>query len=453
MLWTHALWLAIPMLAAPSEWVPMRWHSDDPKSLSLLTGTPVNCLLLETPEWTSDFIRAAKAQHIALIGLPQSDGDVKRAKATGFDAVLFEGKYDPSVVAHSRIAGLFVIELPQRQRIRLDAHDPILGTSQALWPGVEIEHGGKTVLGPTSSPWINTNGGFLRFVRAASSGVIWLGVRPPPRHVYPVERYAQAIGDAALVGARWIVALDQDLDQRLMKMEPEARKTWTTIAGYVDYFEQHPEWRSYRAYSRMAVIQDAANGGLLSGSLIDMLSSQRSCIRVLPPGKLTPDSLRNTSVLLDVDPEALSEGQRAAVDAFVNAGGTVINPPAKWRFPESSDDQILLERRQADKLQSLWEVTYNATVRKNFGARTFNTMGILTSVLAAPEGKSVLVHMLNFLDFPGEDITIHVLGKWKHATLYRLGAPPRELPVFDAPEGTGVEIDKVQLLATLKLDE
>jgi hypothetical protein len=136
----------------------------------------------------------------------------------------------------------------------------------------------------------------------------------------------------------------------------------------------------------------------------------------------------------------------------VKHGGTVINPPAKWHFPQTSDDQIVLERRQADQLQSLWEVTYNATVRKNFGARTFNTTGILSSVLATPDGNSVLVHLVNFLDFPGEAITIHVLGKWKHARLFQIDGPTVDLPVFDVPEGTGVEIEKVSLLTSVRLD-
>src|SRR5262249_30224591 len=157
----------------------------------------------------------------------------------------------------------------------------------------------------------------------------------------------QAIGDAAIVGARWIVSLDRDLDRRLLARDPDAIKQWRTIAGYLSYYESHPEWRGYKAYSRMAVIQDAANGGLLSGSLLDMLTSQRSSVKVVPPGKLDAEALRGTHVVLDVDPSALGPAQQKAIDDFVNAGGTLINPPAKWRFPDTSDDQIILERRQA----------------------------------------------------------------------------------------------------------
>jgi len=84
-----------------------------------------------------------------------------------------------------------------------------VGTWQSVWPGIEIEHGG-TVARPTGSPWVHTNTGFLRFLRAVTNAVVWIVVSPPPQTVYPVERYLQAMGDAELAGARWIIDLDDD---------------------------------------------------------------------------------------------------------------------------------------------------------------------------------------------------------------------------------------------------
>lgn len=444
--------LAALALASAASWVPARWHSAEPASLDLLSGTPVNCLLVEPELWKPAFLDAAHSRSIAVLAVARTPAEVGRAQPLPFDAVVLEGKIDPAATEAARAGRTPVIELPNRTGIRFDSGDTILGTSQGLWPGVEAEHGGKTVIGPTSTPWINTNGGFLRFVRAATDATVWIGVRPPPRTIYPIERYAQAIGDAALVGARWIVARDDDLDARLLARDPSAIKAWKQIGQYLSFYGKHTEWRDYRAYSSMAVIQSAETGGLLSGSLLDMLASQRSSVRVVPPNRLSGETLKDTRVVLDVDPDSLSPAQKQAIDDFVKAGGLVINPPAKWRFPQTSDDQILLERRQVNQLQSLWEVTYNATVRKNFGVRTFNTTGILSSVLAAPDGKRVIVHLVNFLDFPGEAITIHVLGKWKHARLWRLDGLPVDLPVFDVPDGTGVELESLSLLASVELN-
>jgi hypothetical protein len=45
----------------------------------------------------------------------------------------------------------------------------------------------------------------------SSEATVWIAVEPPPKAIYSVERYLQAIGDAAINGARWVVALDDDL--------------------------------------------------------------------------------------------------------------------------------------------------------------------------------------------------------------------------------------------------
>jgi len=41
--------------------VPARWFSGDPKSLELLTGSPVSCLLVEKQNWTLPLVDAAHA--------------------------------------------------------------------------------------------------------------------------------------------------------------------------------------------------------------------------------------------------------------------------------------------------------------------------------------------------------------------------------------------------------
>jgi len=214
--------IAFLLLAAAPHWVPARWTSGDPKSLQLLAGTPVNCILLESANWNPDVVKEAAARKITTLGVVHAGGDLAelahRAAKLKMNGLVLEGEYEPAAGDEVRSAlagsGLVVIELPLRRRIHIDSKDPILGTSQGLWPGVEIEHGGAVRSGPTSNPWIDTNTGFLRFLRAATNAALWIGVRPRPNNAYTVERYQVAIADAALSGARWIVALDDDLNRR-----------------------------------------------------------------------------------------------------------------------------------------------------------------------------------------------------------------------------------------------
>src|SRR5437016_1114020 len=206
-----ALMLAVGVAA----WVPARWNSTDPKSLELLAGTPINCLLLDSPP-DPGFANPAPQQGISLLAVSRPGHEltssVEQAVSSRMNGFVLEGDLAGNRAADLRHRfHLPVIELPDRHQIRLDTAEPITGTSEGLWPGIEIEHGGARLTGPTASPWIDTNTGFLNFFRAATGAAIWVGVQPPPGKIFPADRYLQAVGDAAIAGARWIVSLDRDL--------------------------------------------------------------------------------------------------------------------------------------------------------------------------------------------------------------------------------------------------
>jgi hypothetical protein len=142
--------LPLLFLIGVHDWVPARWGSGDPKTLDILRGGTVNCLLLEAENWNGKFVESAGSRHLAILG----------------NGIVMEGDFDRTVAnaVRTEAGKLTVIELPSRGRMRLDSDDPVIGASQALWPGIEIQHGGTVSTGPTSAPWINTNTGFLRFV-------------------------------------------------------------------------------------------------------------------------------------------------------------------------------------------------------------------------------------------------------------------------------------------------
>lgn len=446
-------------LIAPGDWVPARWGSGDPKTLELLREGRVNCLLLEAENWNGRFVEAAAGRHLAILGVIHPGGTAielaRRAVRTKLNGIVLEGDFDGTIADRIRgeAAGkLTVIELPSRGRMKLDSDDPITGTSQALWPGIEIQHGGTVSTGPTSAPWINTNTGFLRFVGAATKSAVWLGERPPPNTVLPADRYAVAIADAAIAGARWIVALDHDLETRLFAGEARALNHWKQINAYLRYFEEKREWRAYRPYGQLAVVEDTGSGGLLSSGLLDMLAVQHTAARALPTRRLSSDSLHGARVVLNVDAASLVEQQRRDLEDFASGGGKVVNPPAGWRFPEIAAGAMTPTRREMDRIQPVWEATYNATVRKNFGARTFNTSSIIFDVRARPDAKSILVHLLNYTDYPAEDIALQVLGSWHRARLYTPEGPVRELPVYPVKDGTGVDVNRIAVLGTVVVE-
>ncbi|HEY3839352.1 MAG TPA: hypothetical protein VGL72_22420, partial [Bryobacteraceae bacterium] len=337
------------------------------------------------------------------------------------------------------------IRLPVRERMDFDSSAPVLGTSQGMWPGLQIEHNGKVLAGPSSQPWVFTNTGFLQFARSATSRPLWISVRPPAGSVFPPVRYVEAIGDAAISGAHWVITLDDDLARRLTAREAPAIAAWRTIVEAVRYF-QNPEWRAYRPYATLALLQDKDSGGLLSGGLLDMMSSQHTAVQSIAASRFKADQLQGVRIVIDVD------GTRE-LDDFRRDGGSVVRPPGDARFPALAPGQITLTPRQVNRLDGLWELIYKTTVRKNFGSRVFNVNGTLTRVLANAGATSMLVHLVNYTEFEKTDpVTVQVLGSWKRARLFAPGEEVRNLELYPVEGGMGVDIPHMNVIATLRVD-
>jgi hypothetical protein len=99
-------------------------------------------------------------------------------------------------------------------------------------------------------------------------------------------------------------------------------------------------------------------------------------------------------------------------------------------------------------------MVYNATLRKNFGVRAFNTVGVLTGVVSTDGGRTVTVHLLNFTDYAGDEaISVHALGTWKHARLLRPEAPPRDLATYAVQDGTAVDLDRFATAVAIHFTE
>src|SRR5206468_1098218 len=154
----------LPLLCAsvpqPSGWVPVRWPWADAKSLELLEGSPVNCLLLKT--YPADLVSAATTRGLVTLAVIAPGGD-----------------------------------------------------AAAL----------------------------ARAVRAWGDTPLWIANEPPPKTVVTGARYLQVIADAAISGARWVLAFDSDFARRLHSRQADALSDWRRMGSLIGYFEQHPEWR------------------------------------------------------------------------------------------------------------------------------------------------------------------------------------------------------------------
>ncbi len=458
-------WLAVltllPLLKAsvpqPADWVPVRWPWADTRSLELLAQSPINCLLLGS--YPPDLVAAAADRGLVTLAVIAPGGDpvaaARQALAAKVTGLVLEGEFAEATLSRLReVAGAApVVELAPRNRLRLGSRAPILGTYQGVWPGITVEDEGAKKAGPTASVWIDTNTGFIRAVRAWGDSAIWIANQPPPKTLVTGARYLQVIADAAISGGRWVIAFDADFAGRLAKREADTMSDWRRINSLLRYFEAHPEWRAMRSGGKLAVVQDEGQGGLVSGGILDMIAVKHTPLRPIPRERLTPDSLAGAAVAVNVDADGLTPDQKEALRAFTRSGGTLLTGPPGWKDPAPGAGKITLERAQLERLNDIWR-DVNATVgRRNLGVRLFNVSSMLSNLLASPDGKTAVLHLVNFSDYPVENVTAQFLGNYKHATLLAPDSAPAPLEIYQTEDGGGVDIAKVSVCATVRLEQ
>ena len=455
---TMPLFASVPP-SSPSAWVPARWSWTDPKTLDLLSRTPINCLLLDSS--TTDLARRAAERGIVTLAVfkPGADpaGPAREAIRAGMQGIVLEGDFPKGTAARVRDAladsHAIVVELTSRAHMPLGGADPIVGTYQGVWPGIQVLDNGAAKAAPSGAPWIDTNTGFIRSVRAWGPAAVWLGYLPPAHSVITGERYLAAISDAEMAGAHWIVALDNDFSARLERADPAALKDWRGMNQVLQFFESHPEWRALRSYGKLAVVQDP-DDALLSGGILDMIAAKQTPLRAIPGQRLTAESLQGASMAINVDADALTPEQRKILTDFTHAGATVLTAPPGWKGQSAlQSDQITLDKAELDRLNDIWHDVQTMIGHKNLGARLFNVSSMLSNVLATADGKQVVVELVNYSAYPIDSVTVQVIGAFKHARLLTPEGIEKNLEVYTSDEGgTAVDIDRVTACASVRLD-
>jgi len=250
-----------------------------------------------------------------------------------------------------------------------------------------------------------------------------------------------------------VIALDQDLAARLARREEGATGTWKKMTALVAYFEKHPEWRAMRENGLLAVVQDPNQGGLLSGGILDMIAVKHTPVRPIAGPRLTPESLKAATMAVNVEGDALTSEQKEVLRGFTRSGGMLLNGPPGWKDPAPPAGKITLDAAELERLNDMWKDVNNLIGRRNMGVRLFNVASTLSNYLASADGKSAVVHLVNYSDYPVESVTMHYLANYPHATLITPEGAAKQLEVYKTDEGWGVDIDRVAVCATIRLEQ
>lgn len=439
-------------LPAVENCTPARWRDAAPESLELIRGTPVNCLLAEESAWRKELLDAARGMGLLTLAVVRggSTEAAARALAEGAQGIAAEGPRAEPLVEWARARQRPLVEILPRHELPLDGSARVVATYEGLWAGVRAESEDNAHARPTSGPWIETNSGLLRFLRAAPppGTAVWMAHRAP-KDPQPVSRYVQAVADAAVCGAKWVLDFDPDFWRRVREGEPKGKRDWARFLAAVRFFDQH-ETMKWPDSSALVVLIDEPGGGLVSGGILDMISAKHIPLRPVPPAKLAeaPGGIRT---LLTIDPSRLNEREREAARAIARRGATLVNGPEGWKLEPPPPGRITYSEEQIKQLDQIWREVNSIIGRRNYGVRVFGAPGMLSSLKESPDGRHLALILVNYTDYPVENITLHFTGRMQRARLAD-GGGESVLETYEVEDGTGVDLAKVQDVAVVTVE-
>jgi len=442
------------VMAAVTAWAPVRWPSADPASLALLEGSPLNCLLLEAPQWQRPFADAAHARQLTLLGVVR-DGkaeSAQRAMAAGLDGIAAEGPASEPLRSWAKETGKPLVEILPRASLDFEKA-AVVATAQGLWPGVRVEKDGHTEARPTSGPWIETNSGFLRYARAVTplSSALWIANRPR-EDALRGEQYVRAIADAALAGARWVVSFEPAFWRSLAGKDARAVEGWQRIQRALTFHAQNEALCLLPDASGLTLLEEPSTGALISGGIVDMITAKHIPITVAPPGRFASAPPAGVKMLLNLDPSLLDGAQKEAVRDVARKGATLVNGPPGWKMALPPPEEITFSAEQIKQLDGIWREINGLVGRRNFAVRVFGAPGMLSNLKADRANGRLVLHMVNYTDYPVENIALHFTGRIKAVQLITPRGS-KKLDVYEVEDGTGVDLERVEDVAIVLLEE
>jgi hypothetical protein len=367
----------------------------EPLDLSLIRGTPFNCLAID-PAST-----------------PPTEAALADARRAGFDVVA------PGAA-------------------------PVTLLGDCSWPRVVA--GGKdgAASGPTGLPWIESNGWRIRLALAMNSDKpIWIRHGKLPEKTalpLPPEAYALAVADAAAHGGKWIVELDAELRRGLAAREQRAVATWRQMVSTVAFFELHPAWASMRPQGVLGVISDFAGENEFVGTeLLNLLSRRQVGYRIIPAHRAIMGETRGLNALLYAAQTAPSRDLMVLFVAFARAGGLVILPAAAassvppgvaeadvhtgFNLRGVGQGRIAVAKHNWDDPYAAARDVHVLLSRRHDHVHLFNASSMSSHATVSPGGASAVVHLLNYsMRAPASPVTLAVRERYRESRLWMPGA-------------------------------
>jgi len=487
------------------HWVPMRWPCGpleiergqrregfgtderetleqwlDPRMLGHLEGTPINCLVVA---WTggsgadeeqhralAPLIAAARGAGLTVVGAVVPGADLRPAARAADSA----GLQALATVSPEPLEGFPVLRFGE-PGVTGRAPGGFLGVDGLPWPGlkVELSTSADAVSGPTGPPWIDSNAWFVRLAHEIlRPETTWLSYEPPEAGMgEPDAAYVQAIADAEVYGARWMVSLDPGLRRDLARGVGPGLETWSRIVQAVEFFEAHRAWDRCRPVGQLGVVSDFSGPNeWLSFEVLNLLSRYSRLHRAIPrsagqaPAATDADSFRGPTppaagclaglkAVVYVDERPPETELLQQLYAFAEAGGTLITPPgweqrgeplsrssfSRFHLSRYGQGRLAVAREEISDPYRLAQDAQALTSHRHDLVRVFNPGTGRFAYSRSEDGRSAVLHLFPYSRYSFEThVSVWFREPWRTAATWEVGSAGPQTTERTVTE-TGVE--------------
>lgn len=487
-------------LAAPEEWVPIRWTGGplevawrtrartlsadaavrdvlarwyEPSTLSLLDDSPVNCLLVSWSAPVDEVIEAeqqvqvtgyAKAAHkrgLAVLGIVYGSGDASKiaadASRAALDGLVLEGEFDVQFSAALRKAAgsMLVVEIAKEAAALRWNPSPIIAMEGVYPSGRNLSDMGIRGA-PSSEPWIESNLWLARSFIFHPSRSVWISSQL--ERVSAVD-YARAVADAAAAGGRWIVSTDDSLRTKLRAGDASALETWRRLSSYLKFAESHSEWRTVAPYGNVGIVVDPASTSPdVADEYLKLAARRQVPYRLIARSEMNAAAVASFRALLATGLDPPSTAERKLMQEFADNGGLLIAGPSWGGAPKTEafsevpagKGRVVVYKDPAPEAvaRDLKELLSD----DELGVVPFNVPSVITVASGGGPGHPLVVHLVNYFDHSVEAITLRVAGKLRSARMETPEGPTLDLAVREAEGRTEVTIPKLLLWGAVSME-
>lgn len=284
-----------------------------------------------------------------------------------------------------------------------------------VWPGAAASQN-RQEGGPTGAPWVDANGWIAQLARALAppASEIWINSKPPEelRAIEP-NQYLLGLAEAWAYGARRPVWLAPHHAAEALSGQGEGAAAWKSIKALLGWIESRGSWRGYRPVSSLLVISDFAGANeYMAGEVLNLSARQHIAFTPVHTRRSAAASFAGMKAVLYVDPQPPAAALAAVLKTFVASGGllialrsatSAIGPLGKMveahpRFEVHSwgKGRVAVSKQDFEDPWILARDAHLLMSRRWDSIRLFNAGSMLAFHTAAPDGRSSVVHLLNY---------------------------------------------------------